>query len=75
LANQPSSNQTTPPAPNLLAAWIVIIIFLLVLANFESTEQLAAAFAYLILVAVIFAQGQAALDGLTNFINSSFGVK
>lgn len=50
-----------PPA----VAWIVIAITLVTMAQFGSTEKLAAAFAWLIFIAVLMANGERAFTNLS----------
>lgn len=53
---------STPP----IIAMTIIAVTLIVLAQFPSTERLAAAMAWLIFVAVFLANGQAAFKTLAN---------
>lgn len=52
--------KTTPP----IVAMTIIAVALVTMAQFQSTERLAAAFAWLIFVAVFLANGQQAFDNL-----------
>lgn len=54
--------------PTILPA-VILAVVLMGLAQFGSTEKLAAAFAWLIFVAVLMADGAGAFDNATNFIN------
>lgn len=54
-----------------LTGWIIISGVLLAAAQFQSTEQLAALFAYLILIGVIMANHTGVFSGLTNLIGST----
>lgn len=53
-----------------IAAWVFLIIVLVALASFSSTESLAAAFAYLILIVSILNNGLDAIGNWNNFITS-----
>ena len=55
----------TPP----IIAMTIIAVVLVTLAQFPSTERLAAAMAWLIFVAVLLANGQAAFTTLANVTN------
>ena len=54
-------------------AWIIIATVLLGAAQFDSTSQLAATFAYLILVAAILWYGQTALANIKGISGNSPG--
>lgn len=54
-------------------AWIVIATALVLGAQFGSTEKLAAAFAWLIFVAIMLANGQQAMENLSNIIGGTTG--
>jgi hypothetical protein len=52
-------------------AWIVISIALVSMAQFGSTEKLAAAFAWLIFIAILLANGPAAMKNLSTLTATS----
>lgn len=56
---------STPP----IIAMTIIAVVLITLAQFPSTERLAAAMAWLIFVAVLLANGQAAFKTLANVVS------
>jgi hypothetical protein len=55
---------TMPP----LIAMTFLAVVLVAMVQFQSTERLAAAFAWLIFVAVFLANGQQALDNMANVV-------
>ena len=58
----PKIDSGQPP----IIAMVIIAVALVTMAQFQSTERLAAAFAWLIFVAVLLANGQEAFKNLTN---------
>lgn len=56
-----------PPA----VAWLVIAITLVSMAQFGSTERLAAAFAWLVFVAILLANGTQAFTNLSSMVGAN----
>ena len=71
------SNQGVDPTKNAFATFppiipmVVIAVALITMAQFGSTEKLAAAFAWLIFVAVLLADGVPAFDKISGRVNTT----
>jgi hypothetical protein len=57
--------------PQALLAWGFIAVSLSVFADIPQTAEVAVAFAYLILLAVLFHSGARIFDGITAFLGGS----
>ena len=67
--SQPSNAPSNYSAITQYGSWIVIAVVLTGAAQFDTTAQLAAAFAYLILVAAALWFGPAAITNVNGFIS------
>lgn len=57
------------PGARRVGAFVIVTMFLVIASDYESTGQLAVAFAYLILLSALFSAGPKAFDRLTAVAN------
>jgi len=70
VASEPIKNNILTDFPPAVA-WVAITLALAAMVQFQSTEKLAAAFAWLIFVAVLLANGPQAFDNISTMVGGT----